>query len=146
MGHYSAMIPEGTKPEYPLTMVPYEMMNLASNWIPNPPYLYKTLFEDQLLKDISFATINPDTAAQYGLKQGDHVVVQSPAGRVKVAITLYEGAMPGFVYLPLGFGHTAYDEFLKGKGANPNTIIHAGKDPLSGHPVWWNTPVKLIKV
>ncbi|HIJ21141.1 MAG TPA: hypothetical protein HPP58_08850, partial [Deltaproteobacteria bacterium] len=59
---------------------------------------------------------------------------------------LYEGAMPGFVYLPLGFGHTAYDEFLKGKGANPNDIIQAGKDPLSGHPVWWNTSVKLIKV
>ncbi len=146
MGHYSAMIPEAGGPEYPLTMVPYEMMNLASNWIPNPPYLYKTIFEDQLLKDISFATVNPETAANYKLKQGDHVIVQSPAGQAKVGVNLYEGAMPGFVYLPLGFGHTAYDEFLKGKGANPNNIIQAGKDPLSGDPVWWNTPVKLIKV
>ena len=146
MGHYAAMAPQGDRSEYPLTMVPYEMMNLASGWIPNPPYLYKTLFEDQLLKDISFATINPETAAQYKLKQGDHVMVKSPAGELTVGVNLYEGAMPGFVYLPLGFGHTAYDEFLKGKGANPNDIIQAGKDPLSGHPVWWNTSVKLIKV
>jgi anaerobic selenocysteine-containing dehydrogenase len=146
MGHYSAMAPDGDRSEYPLTMVPYEMMNLASGWIPNPPFLYKTLFEDQLLKDISFAAINPETAAQYGLKQGDHVLVKSTAGEAKVGVNLYEGAMPGFVYLPLGFGHTAYDEFSKGKGANPNNIIQAGKDPLSGHPVWWNTPVKLIKV
>ena len=28
-----------------------------------------------------------------------------------------------------------------------NTKIdsNVGKDPLSGHPVWWNTPVQLIK-
>ncbi len=54
--------------------------------------------------------------------------------------------MPGIVYLPLGFGHTAYDEFLKGKGVNPNNIVQAGQDPISGYPVWWNTPVKLVKV
>ena len=146
MGHYAEVVPDGDRAGYPLTMVPYEMMNLASGWIPNPPFLYKTLFEDQLLGDISFAAINPDTAAQYKLKQGDHVLVKSTAGEVKVGVNLYEGAMPGFVYLPLGFGHTAYDEYLKGKGANPNNIVQAGKDPLSGHPVWWNTPVKLIKV
>jgi hypothetical protein len=45
----------------------------------------------------------------------------------------------------LGFGHTAYDEFMKGKGVNPNEIIYAGKDPLSGLPVWWNTPVRILK-
>jgi hypothetical protein len=54
--------------------------------------------------------------------------------------------MPGIVYMPLGLGHTAYDKFIQGKGVNPNDIIHAGKDPLSGYSVWWDTPVKLIKV
>ncbi len=146
MGHYAAAAPGGDRSEYPLTMVPCEMINLASGWIPNPPYLYKTLFEDQLLKNLSFASMNPETAAQYKLKQGDKVIIQSPTGEATVGVDLYEGAMPGYVYLPLGFGHTAYDEFLKGKGVNPNAIIQAGKDPLSGHPVWWNTPVKLIKV
>jgi hypothetical protein len=54
--------------------------------------------------------------------------------------------MPGIVYMPLGFGHTGYDEFLKGKGVNPNAIVQAGEDPVSGYPVWWNTPVKLVRV
>jgi anaerobic selenocysteine-containing dehydrogenase len=67
-------------------------------------------------------------------------------GKVRVRVNLFDGAMPGIVYLPLGFGHTAYDEFLRGKGANPNDIIQAGNDPLSGHAVWWNTRVELIKV
>jgi hypothetical protein len=48
--------------------------------------------------------------------------------------------------MPLGFGHTAYDEYQKDKGVNPNNIVKALNDPVSGYPLWWNTPVKLIKV
>jgi anaerobic selenocysteine-containing dehydrogenase len=146
MGHYAPLKPEVEHSEYPLLVMPYEMINLASGWIPNPPFLYKTIFETQLLKNESFAEINPKTAEQNGLKEGDRVLVTSPAGQVQVRVNLFEGAMPGVIYLPLGFGHTAYDEFLKGKGVNANDIIQARKDPLSGHMVWWNTPAKIMKV
>jgi len=128
-----------------LRMVPYEMINLASGWAPNPPYLKKTLFDHQLLKDESFAEINPETASKLRLKQGDRVVLKSHKGEVKVRINIFEGAMPGYVYLPLGLGHTAYDDFLNGKGVNPNHLVDGGMDPLSGQPVWWDTPVKLIR-
>jgi len=131
---------------YPLTMVPYEMINLASGAVPSPPFLYKTICDSQLLGNDSFAAVNPRTASEYHLEQGDQVIIESPAGAVQVRINLSEGAMPGNVYMPMGFGHTAYDEFIRGKGVNPNDIIHAGKDPLSGQPVWWATPVKIIKV
>ncbi|MFP3911748.1 MAG: molybdopterin-dependent oxidoreductase [Desulfobacteraceae bacterium] len=146
MPHYEAVVSETDRAQYPLQMMPYEMINLASGWVPSPPFLYKTIFDHQLLKDESFAAINPVTAAEYRLRDGDRVAVQSPAGQVTVRINLFEGAMPGIVYLPLGFGHTGYDEFIKGKGINPNSIVSAGADPLSGEPVWWNTPVRLIKV
>ena len=146
MAHYTPPQAGVDRSAYPLFMLPYEMINLASGWIPSPPFLYKTIFESQLLKDTSFAAINPKTAAKYRLKEGDLVAVKSPVGEVRARINLFEGAMPGIVYLPLGFGHTGYDEFLKGKGVNPNDIVQAGKDPVSGYPVWWNTPVKLIKV
>jgi anaerobic selenocysteine-containing dehydrogenase len=129
-----------------LLMAPYEMINLGSTGVPSPPFLNKTLFATQLRKDESFLEINPQTAAKYGLQEGDRVLLKSAAGQIRVRVTLFEGAGPGVVYLPLGLGHTAYDEFWRGKGANPNQIIQADKDPLSGHPVWWNTPVKLTKV
>ena len=132
-------------PEDTLTLLPYEIINLSSGPVPNPPFLYKTLFDTQLLKNDSFADINPQTAEKYGVKQGDLIFIESAAGRVKVRANLFEGTMPNVVCLPFGFGHTAYDEFSKGKGVNPNDIIHGEKDPLSGHPVWWNTPVKLFK-
>jgi len=146
MAHYAAQKTSVDPTAYPLSMLPYEMINLASGWLPSPPFLYKTISANQLLKEVSFVAVNPKTAAKYGLKQGDLAAVQSPVGNVQVRIDLFEGAMPGIVYMPLGFGHTGYDEFLKGKGVNPNTIVQAGQEPLSGSPVWWNTPVKLVKV
>ncbi|MDZ7698587.1 MAG: molybdopterin-dependent oxidoreductase [Deltaproteobacteria bacterium] len=146
MPHYERIECEVDRTKFPLRMMPYEMINLTSGWIPSPPFLYKTISDTQLLKDESFAAVNPATAAEFNLKQRDRVMVESPTGQVKVRIDLFEGAMPGIVYLPLGFGHTAYDEFIKGKGVNPNTIVLAGKDPLSGEPVWWHTPVRLTKV
>jgi len=146
MPHYEAdPDPEG-KGKYPLLMMPYAIINLSSGQVPNPPYLNKTLLDHQLLKKDSFVEINPQTAAQYGLKEGDRVIVQSPRGRLRVRVDLFDGAMPGVVFIPLGFGHTAYDAFERGKGANPNEIIHGGTDPLSGETIWWNTRVKLVKV
>ena len=146
MPHYEATRSDVDRSAYPLLMMPYDMINLSSGWTPTPPFLNKTIFDNQLRKNESFAEINPKTARKYGLKEGDRVTVKSPVGAVQVRVTLFEGAMPGMVFLPSGFGHTAYDEFLRGKGVNPNDIILARKDPLSGHPVWWNTPVQLIKV
>jgi anaerobic selenocysteine-containing dehydrogenase len=144
--HYEEVKQAFNAKDYPLTMVPYEIINIASGWIASPPHLNKTIFDDQLLKEDSFAEINPKTASQLGLKEGDLVFIESPAGRIQVRINLFDGAMPGAVFVPLGFGHIGYDEFTKGKGANPNYIISPQMDPLSGQPVWWKTPVKIIKV
>lgn len=146
MPHYNPESAGKKETAYPLLMVPYEIINLCSNWIPGPPFLNKTLFDNELRGNDSFAEINPATASEYGLKENDRVIIKSQVGEIKVRISLFDGAMPGIVYVPSGFGHTAYDEFLKGKGVNPNDIIQAGKDPLSGQPVWWNTQVQLIKV
>ena len=126
-------------------MIPYQLINLSSGWLPNPPYLNKTLFDDQLRKKSSFAEINPKTADTYGLEQGDRVSIQSPKGALEVRVNLFEGAMPGVVFLPLGFGHTAYDAFSKNKGVNPLEIINGGKDPLSGQMIWWDNWVRLEK-
>jgi menaquinone reductase, molybdopterin-binding-like subunit len=130
---------------FPLRMYPYELINLASGWIPNPPYLNKTLLDDQLKKDQSFVDINPDTAEQSGIRQGDSVFIESPRGKVQALVNIFKGAMPGIVFMPLGFGHSAYDDFLRGKGVNPNEIIYGGRDPLSGQTIWWDTPVRIIK-
>jgi anaerobic selenocysteine-containing dehydrogenase len=146
MPHYES---EGSDPhpsDYPLKMVPYGLITLSSGWVPTPPYLFKLIPDTVLLKNDAFVEIHPETATRFGLAQGDRVAVESPEGGIAARVNVFEGAMPGFVYLLRGFGHTAYDEFLRGKGENPNRIVQAGRDPLSGNIVWWNTPVRLTKV
>jgi menaquinone reductase, molybdopterin-binding-like subunit len=138
-------VKQGGKDGHPLVMIPVEFINLANGWAPHPPYLNKTLFDTQLSKDSSVVEIHPKTAAELRLKNGDEALLESPAGKAHVKVTLFEGAMPGVVYIPSGLGHTAYDEFVKNKGANPNELIVPGTDPVSGLPLWWNTPVKLRK-
>lgn len=145
MPHYEEASTEADKKKYPLLMLPYSLVNLSSTWTPNPPYLKKTLFDHQLLKDESFADINPDTALEYNLRQGDRILIESSKGKLSARVNLFEGAMPGVVYLPLGLGHSAYDAFARGKGVNPNEIVDAAKDPLSGQPVWWRTHVRITK-
>ncbi len=147
MPHYEANeVPSEIRKSYPLVMVPYELINLSSDWLPNPHFLNKTLFDHQLRKNESFADINPLTADEYHLAQGDRMIIESAKGTLAVRVNIFEGAMPGVVFLPLGLGHAAYDEYQRGKGANPNEIIDAGKDPLSGQTAWWKTRVKIAKV
>jgi anaerobic selenocysteine-containing dehydrogenase len=143
--HYEETAPGVDPKKYPLLMLPYPLVNLSSTWTPSPPHLKKNLFDHQLLKDESFADINPDTALEHNLRQGDRVIIESPEGKLSARVNLFEGAMPGVVYLPLGLGHSAYDAFMQDKGANPNKIVDAAKDPLSGHPIWWRTRVRITK-
>lgn len=145
MPHFEEIAYEVDTKAFPLRMRPYEHLNLSSGRLPNSPYMNKTLFDDELVENQSFMDINPDTATEYNLKQGDSVIIESPNGRLQALANLTESAMPGTVFMPLGFGHSAFDDFVRGKGVNPNEIIYGGKDPLSGQPVWWDTPVRLIK-
>jgi len=146
MPHYEKTQSGADKEGYPLLLFPTELINLASGWIGNTPFLNKTLFDYQLKGEDLFVEVNPKTAAEYGLSEGSRVMLRSRRGELKARIHLFEGAMPGIVFMPVGLGHTAYDRYLKGKGANPYEIIERVEDPLSGQPIWWNTRVKVIKV
>lgn len=145
MPHYEPIVKvEGE--EYPLVLVPYESMIIANGALGNPPFMTKLINDTVLEKNDLLVEINPKTAAEHGLSEGDYVEIRSIKGNLRVRVHLYEGAMPGTINMPLGLGHTAYDEYLKGKGANPNQIMTVAQEPVSGLALSWGTRVKLIKV
>jgi len=141
--HYEPITLEG---DYPLLLMTYELITLVNDGIGNPPFMTKILDDTLLKKNDVFVEINPKTAKQYGLGEGDYAEIQSIKGKVRVRVHLFEGAMPGIVNIPLGLGHTAYDEYLKGKGVNPNEIISVVKEPVSDLALGWGTGIKLVKV
>jgi len=134
---------EGDDNSFPLVLVPYDSIRLASGFIGNPPFVIKTV-EDTVLKgkDV-LVELNPDTAKKYGLREGKLATLSTPKGKAKVKIHLSNGIMPGLVALPRGLGHTAYDKFLADKGINFNELIGPVEDSASGLDAAWGIRVKL---
>ena len=134
---------EGDEQSYPLILIPYDSMRLASGFIGDPPFAIKTV-EDTVLKGNDICVeVNPRSAR--GFREGDLAILSTPKGSVKVRVHHFDGIMPGLVALPRGLGHTAYDEYLAGKGVNFNELIGPVEDPVSGLNAAWGIRAKLTR-
>jgi anaerobic selenocysteine-containing dehydrogenase len=133
-------------PAYPLALIPYDSMRLANGFIGDPPFVMKTV-EDTILKGKDLLVeINPDTAKKYRFSEGSRAVVKTPKGELKVRVHLSHGIAPDLVAVPRGLGHTAYDKYLSGKGANVNELMGILEDPASGHDAAWGIAAQLNKI
>jgi anaerobic selenocysteine-containing dehydrogenase len=132
---------------FDLLLMPENMLLMSDNGKGSPPFLIKQLSDDVLKQDELSIQMSSMTALYNDeLKDGDRVLLESPHGEAVVRVHVYDGIRDGVVLIPLGFGHTAYDEFLKNKGINARRILATKKDPISGLPVWWATPGRITKV
>jgi menaquinone reductase, molybdopterin-binding-like subunit len=137
--------PEGDAGSYPLLMVPYDSMRLASRDVATTPFMIKTV-SDTILKALDgFVEINPQTAATLGMKEGQHAVLTTPKGEARVRVHLYDGIAPGLIAMPRGLGRANQDRHLAGKGTNVNQLIGPMEDPASGLYATWGIRAKLAK-
>jgi anaerobic selenocysteine-containing dehydrogenase len=85
------------------------------------------------------ADINPETAARYGIKNKQWMIVESPRGAIKVKARVTPNIVAGVICVQHGWwqackelelpGYSPYDS----SGANPGTLIGADlSDPVSG--------------
>jgi anaerobic selenocysteine-containing dehydrogenase len=144
--HYKPVKPEGDPGTYPLILIPAELMRLADGAIGNPPFCTNTLEETELKGNDLFVEVNPKTAADHGLSASQHAMLETPRGKAKVLVHLFEGIMPGVIAIPKGLGHAAYDDYLAGKGVNANSLMGVVEDPISGLSATWGIRAKLTSV
>ena len=143
--HYEPVRPEGNADTYPLILIPAELMRLANGAIGNPPFCTKTLEETELKRNDLFVEVNPKTAANYGLSEGQRAMLETPRGKARVLVHLFEGIMPGLISIPKGLGHAAYDDYLAGKGVSANSLMGVVEDPITGLSATWGVRAKLTK-
>ncbi len=143
MPHYEEQ--KADQKDFPLMIIPQDLLIMAKDGKGTPPFAIKQLSDDVLARRELFVQINPITAMYQNLAEGDRVVLESSRGKVTVRLHTFEGVREGFVLIPLGFGHTAYDDFLRAKGVNAQRILETRKDNISGLPIWWATPGRIIK-
>ena len=144
--HYEPVKPEGDAALYPLVLIPTDLMRLADGPVGNPPFCTKTLEETELKGNDLFVEVNPETAADHGLSEGQYATLETPKDTAKVLVHLFEGIMPGVIGIPKGLGHTGYDDYLAGKGVNANSLLGVVEDPISGLCATWGIRAKLTRV
>jgi anaerobic selenocysteine-containing dehydrogenase len=142
---YNPVKPEGDETHYPLILIPYDSMRLTSGYVGSPPFLVKSV-EDTILKENDvLVEINPATAKEFDLKEGSSVTMHTPKGDAKVKVHLFDGIVPGVIAMVRGLGHSAYDQFLAGKGVNYSALCASVEDAASGHDAAWGIRAKLSK-
>lgn len=143
--HYAPLAPSGDETQLPLLVVSYRALSLSSGYLANPPFMNKTLWSFLLKGNDLLVEVNPETAKSLGLKEGDRATLKTPGGEVEVRIHLFPGAHPGTVFIAEGLGHTAYDEYIRGKGVNANEVIEVQMDPITGLGTVWATRAQLAR-
>jgi len=145
MPHYEFPKWVGEETEYPFHLNVYQLMALYDGRVANSPWLQG--ISGLHIKEAwnNWVEINPETARELGIADGDPVWVESPLGRIQVKARLYPGAMPEVVNMPLGQGHVTYGRWASGRGANPKQIIGNEYDYLGGLAAWSSTRVRIYK-
>ncbi len=142
---YDAPVFAGDENEYPFHLRTFKMITYTERWGASLPWLqdiYGLHVQEQW---DSWVELNPETAHELDIRDGDRVQVESPRGSVELKARLWPGTPPDVLSIPLGQGHTSGGRWAEGRGRNPNQIIAALTDPLSGEIAAQSTRVRIRK-
>jgi len=136
---------EGETKRFPLILIPSDSIRLVADGSQTPPFMIKSL-EDTVLKgnDV-LVEINTSTAKSLGLKHNDTANLGTPRGKASVRVNVHDGIMPGIIAIPRGLGHSAYDDYLAGKGVNYMSLIGPVEDTVTGQDAAWGIRARLSK-
>ena len=130
---------------YPLQLVPYRVMTLASGSTALTPWLMESLGPLSGYAWEAWVEINPETGRELGLATGQKVRVRSARGEFLARLRFFEGAQPGVVNVPYGL-HSTVDGWETSEPVNPLAAIGKRQDPLTGLPDWYSTHVRIDEV
>ncbi len=145
MPHYEPIAPEGDASKFSLVLMPYDTLRLSSGYVGSPPFMMKSVPDTVLKGNVGLVGVNPETASSLGLTEGADAVIETPKGRAAVKVHLSAGVPPDCVFMPRGLGHSAYDDYLAGKGVNIYQLMGPVEDPVSGLDAAWGIRANLIK-
>ncbi len=141
-GLLSLNIPRATED---LVLSPLAKLHLGAAGMPTSPFGVLTITNSELKDNVLCVQMNSATAGKCDFKGGEAVTVTSAAGSCKAVVALSESLMTGVVAMPLGFGHTAWDEFSKNKGENLYKLMEITSEQGTGMSVFGNPYVQITR-
>lgn len=101
----------------------YPLSSLGDGRGANRPWLQETPNAMTTVMWNTWVEINPATAAEMGLEDGDILEIQSSQEKIKAAVYLYPGIRPDTIAVPYGQGHQALGRYAENRGANPLKLL-----------------------
>ena len=122
----------GNSDDYPFVLHPYLSTGLYDGRGANLPWMQE--LPDPMTNVVygSWVEMNPATAAELGLKDGDLVQITSEQGSIEAPLLVFPAIMPDVVAMPIGQGHEALGRYAKDRGTNPIRILAPTTQSTSG--------------
>lgn len=132
--------------QFPLEFQPYTSLQHHDGSASNLPWMQE--LPDPVSSSIWGLPVelDPKTAAQLRVVNGDMVRVESSNGALDAPAYVHPGALPGVISMPIGDGHTHYGRYASGRGANPLSILAAVYEKSTGALVLGGTRVKVSRL
>jgi anaerobic selenocysteine-containing dehydrogenase len=130
---------------YPLRLIPYRVMTLASGTTTLSPWLLENLGPLTGSAWEAWIEIDPETGLELGLVTGQRVRVLSRRGEFTARLRFFAGAQPGVINVPYGL-HSAVDGWEPLGRVNPLAAVGNRRDPITGLPDWYSTRVRIEPV
>lgn len=115
-----------------VALVPVSKLKVGSAKVATPPFNTNAIRYDEMLGRDMYVQMNAATAKNLGLKKDDAVKLAVSNGECKARVRIFEGVMNDTIVAPLGFGHTAWDDFSRGKGDNVFKLLAAEVEVQTG--------------
>jgi anaerobic selenocysteine-containing dehydrogenase len=127
-----------------VTLVPVANLKIGSPKVATPPFGTNVISPRELQGKDMVVAMNAATASKLGVRAGDAVTLSGAGGECRARVRIFEGVVDGAVMAPLGLGHTAWDAFSRGKGANVFQILGTQTD-VAGFTRFATAPVGVRK-
>jgi len=137
---------DGTAQDFPFYFLPFASQAFRDGSLANLPWLQEMPDVITTAMWSSWVELNPRTAAQLRIAQGDLVEISSQHGSVRAPAVISPGIAPDVLAMPIGQGHDNFGRFASGRGANPLSIVAPLSQDETGALAWAATRVKLRRV
>lgn len=137
---------DGDAGQYPLHFLPYPSSAFLDGSLAHLPWLQE--MPDPITSAMwsQWVEINPATAAQAGIAEGDVVEIASSQGSVRAPAVLSPAIAPNMVAMPVGQGHQTFTRYASGRGSNPVDILAPSTETSTGSWAWAATRVRIARV
>ncbi len=134
----------GSEQDYPFILHPYLSPNFYDGRGANLPWMQER--PDPMTSVVygTWVEINPTTADELGLIEGDLVDIESPQGQLRAPVFVYPAIMPNVIAMPIGQGHSEYGRYAKDRGANPLEILSPQMEQITGNLATSATRVRIV--